>query len=319
MNSAIETIAPQFESQAGNSPVDVPLDERFAFGKNWLRFSRLLTEERINESQNQLSKWLGIDSLAGKTFLDIGCGSGLSSLAAHRLGATIRAFDFDPDSVLCTQEVRKRWGQNSENWTVERGSAIDPTFMGSLGQYDVVYSWGVLHHTGSMYVGLDLAAQRVAPGGLLFVSIYNDQGITSRHWRRLKRLYVASPSFLKTLIVLGYITYYTMAKGWNILFGSFVRLVTLRNPFTPFLDWANEWWNPRYERGMDWWHDVVDWVGGYPFEVAKPEEIFEFFKARGFSLERLHTCGGSLGCNQFVFRKVTTDGDAASLDGSTAM
>jgi 2-polyprenyl-6-hydroxyphenyl methylase/3-demethylubiquinone-9 3-methyltransferase len=50
-------------------------------------------------------------------------------------------------------------------------------------------------------------------------------------------------------------------------------------------------------------HDWFDWLGGYPFEVARPEEIFAFYQARGFSLERLKTCGGGLGCNEFVLRK----------------
>jgi 2-polyprenyl-6-hydroxyphenyl methylase/3-demethylubiquinone-9 3-methyltransferase len=56
-------------------------------------------------------------------------------------------------------------------------------------------------------------------------------------------------------------------------------------------------------RGMSPWRDVVDWVGGLPFEVAKPEEIFEMFQQRGFSLDRLRTCAGGLGCNEFVFSR----------------
>ena len=54
---------------------------------------------------------------------------------------------------------------------------------------------------------------------------------------------------------------------------------------------------------MSFWQDLIDWVGGYPFEVSTPEQIFDFYRARGFTLPRLHTCGGSLGCNEFVFRK----------------
>jgi hypothetical protein len=52
---------------------------------------------------------------------------------------------------------------------------------------------------------------------------------------------------------------------------------------------------------MSPWRDLIDWVGGYPFEVAKPEAILDFYLRRGFTLKRLVTCGGSLGCNEYVF------------------
>jgi 2-polyprenyl-6-hydroxyphenyl methylase/3-demethylubiquinone-9 3-methyltransferase len=54
---------------------------------------------------------------------------------------------------------------------------------------------------------------------------------------------------------------------------------------------------------MSMWPDVVDWVGGYPFEVAKPEQIFDFYRDRAFEPTRLTTCRGTSGCNQFVFRR----------------
>lgn len=64
-------------------------------------------------------------------------------------------------------------------------------------------------------------------------------------------------------------------------------------------------WNTygKNNRGMSAWRDIVDWAGGYPFEVAKPEEVFDFFQAKGFSLKKLKTCAGGLGCNEFVFVK----------------
>jgi 2-polyprenyl-6-hydroxyphenyl methylase/3-demethylubiquinone-9 3-methyltransferase len=54
---------------------------------------------------------------------------------------------------------------------------------------------------------------------------------------------------------------------------------------------------------MSWWTDIVDWVGGYPFEVAKPEQVFRFFRDRGFSLREIRTAGGSLACNEFIFTR----------------
>jgi 2-polyprenyl-6-hydroxyphenyl methylase/3-demethylubiquinone-9 3-methyltransferase len=54
---------------------------------------------------------------------------------------------------------------------------------------------------------------------------------------------------------------------------------------------------------MSIYRDVVDWIGGFPFETAKPETIFRFYRDRGFVLEELTTCGSRHGCNEFVFRK----------------
>jgi 2-polyprenyl-6-hydroxyphenyl methylase/3-demethylubiquinone-9 3-methyltransferase len=56
-------------------------------------------------------------------------------------------------------------------------------------------------------------------------------------------------------------------------------------------------------RGMSKWHDLIDWVGGYPFEVAKPEQIFEYFRNRGFQMDKLVTCAGALGCNEYIFTR----------------
>jgi len=61
---------------------------------------------------------------------------------------------------------------------------------------------------------------------------------------------------------------------------------------------ANRWY--KRSRGMSKLWDIVDLLGGYPFEVARPEAVFDFFRSRGFQLEKLLTDGG-YGCNQSVF------------------
>lgn len=308
MNSAIETTAPQ-TLRTEQVAVDVPLDRRFPFGKNWLNFSKNLSEQRIQDSVDQISAWLEVPSLEGKTFLDIGCGSGLSSLAAHRLGAQVHSFDFDPNSVLCTQGLKANWPGGTASWTIERGSALDEEYLKSLGLFDVVYSWGVLHHTGQMYRGLDLAGKQVKPGGQLFVSIYNDQGSASVVWKMLKKFYVSTPSPLRPLIVFAYVLFYVVIFQWMLYrvalttLATCYRILTLNKPWEPIKFYLQDLFSTRIERGMSWWHDVIDWIGGYPFEVATPEEIFDFYRQRGFDLQRLKTVRGGHGCNQFVFRK----------------
>jgi len=265
-------------------------ETRFPFGENWRRFLSVLDEGRIVESQKALAAMLGVETLAGRRFLDIGSGSGLSSLAARRLGATVVSFDYDPQSVACTQELRRRYypGDGEAEWRVIQGSALDRAFVDGLGTFDIVYSWGVLHHTGDMATGLDNAARAVAPGGLLMVAIYNDQGWPSRVWTVVKRWYNELPPSLRFLVLLP-----AFARLWGpALIRDLLRGRGLKR-----------WRDYRGNRGMSAWHDVVDWVGGYPFEVAKPEEIFDFYRSRGFALLRLKTCGGGLGCNEYVFAR----------------
>lgn len=274
---------------APQTVADVPLEDRFRFGQNWSRFLQVLDDERIAEAELSLRQYLGVDSLEGRTFIDVGCGSGLFSLAARRLGATVHSFDFDPDSVACATELRRRYFPGDDRWKVERASVLDADYLQSLGQFDIVYSWGVLHHTGQMWQALENVTPLVTPGGKLFIAIYNDQAGASRRWTAVKRMYVKSPGILRKLLLA-----ITLVQIW-----AFTVIVEFFRG-TPFKTWRTY----KSARGMSPWHDHVDWIGGYPFEVAKPEEIFNFFKQRGFHLDTLKTCGGGKGCNEFVFSRL---------------
>jgi 2-polyprenyl-3-methyl-5-hydroxy-6-metoxy-1,4-benzoquinol methylase len=269
----------------------VATGERFEFGRNWARFLSVLDDERIAEAEQSLRRMLGVDTLQGRTFLDIGSGSGLFSLAAMRLGARrVHSFDFDPNSVGCTQELRRRYFPDDARWVVERGNALDPTYLESLGPWDIVYSWGVLHHTGQMWPALANAAGRVAPGGTLFIAIYNDQGWVSRLWHRVKVLYNRN-AVTRAVVIAVYFPYFALS-------GLAVDVLKRQNPFTRYREY-------KKARGMSKVHDWYDWLGGLPFEVARPEQIFDFYRERGFDLQRLRTCGGGLGCNEFVFGRKT--------------
>jgi 2-polyprenyl-3-methyl-5-hydroxy-6-metoxy-1,4-benzoquinol methylase len=246
-----------------------PTPARFGFGKNWLSFVNIVDETRIMAARDSLLKALHLPTLSGLTFLDIGCGSGLFSLAACQLGAHVRSFDYDQDSVLATIELRRRFAADSD-WLIEQGSILNAEFASSLGRFDVVYAWGVLHHTGDLWSAIDATTRTVAPSGLLYVSIYNDQGLPTRAM---------------------------LVAGSTVYLGRYRPLRALRRAVRGRGDAVA----PR-RRGMSRRHDLVDWVGGYPFEVAKPDEVFAFVARSGFELRHLKTVGGGLGCNEFVFR-----------------
>jgi 2-polyprenyl-6-hydroxyphenyl methylase/3-demethylubiquinone-9 3-methyltransferase len=133
---------------------EVARGRRFEFGANWLRFLELLDDRRVELAEDSLRSMLGVADLRGRSFLDAGSGSGLFSLAAHRLGARVHSFDYDPQSVACTREVKRRYAEGDPAWSIEEGSVLDPAYLARLGTFDVVYSWGVLHHTGARWDAL---------------------------------------------------------------------------------------------------------------------------------------------------------------------
>jgi len=267
--------------------IEIARGERFEFGANWAAFLDTLDERRLSEAERSVRELLEQPSLAGQTFLDIGSGSGLFSLAARRLGASVHSIDYDPQSVGCTNTLRARYFANDPRWTVEEGSVLDREFLETLGEFDVVYSWGVLHHTGDMWTALDLAAGRVAPGGAFVFALYNDQGWKSGAWLRVKKLY-CSGLVGRAVVSAAFLPYFAA----RALCAS---LILHRNPVTYFTEY-------KAARGMSVYYDWKDWLGGYPFEVAGPGHVLSALRTKGFDLVLLRTVRG-LGCNEFVFRR----------------
>lgn len=265
---------------------------RYGFGANWQSFlDHALNEARIANAVGSLRSLLGRRDLLGRTFLDVGCGSGLFSLAAVLMQSPrVVSFDFDPDSVAAARALRDRHGIPAALWEIARGSVLDQEFMASLDGADVVYAWGSLHHTGQMWRAIDAAIAKVRPDGLFAISIYNHvrrQGDRSEMWWHIKKFYNQSPPAVRRLMETAYVGHHVIT-----------RLVTLRNPFPTMNDASG-----TGRRGMDFMHDVRDWLGGFPYEFASAGAVFQYVRDKhGCVLEHLATPEGNA-CNEFVFRR----------------
>lgn len=258
--------------------------ERFAFGRNWMRYVASVGGQELAAAEDSLRRFLDGVEPRRALFLDIGCGSGLMSAAAHRLGfAKVVSFDYDADSVEATRALH-RSAATPANWTVLQGSVLDDGFMSRLGRFDVVYSWGVLHHTGHMWAALDRALAAVAPGGRAFVALYNDQGWISDYWKGVKRCYISSPAPVRALIAAFFYAYF----GIGLFVADALRL---RNPLLR---------HAGHRRGMKFRYDVIDWVGGFPFEVARPDEVERHARSRGFDCRCVFFAGRRHGCNEYL-------------------
>jgi 2-polyprenyl-3-methyl-5-hydroxy-6-metoxy-1,4-benzoquinol methylase len=259
-------------------------DPVFAFGENWARFLTTLSDERIDIATQSVRNLVGRD-LRDRSFVDIGSGSGLFSLAARRLGARVHSFDYDPRSVACTEELRRRFFPGDEDWKAEHGSVLDESYLATLGQFDVVFSWGVLHHTGRMWAAIENAGRLVRPGGLFVIGIYNFRGGRrgTATWTKLKRWYCKAPRWQRAAWVTAYL-------AWDFISYAAVG----RNPIKMIRDRRNR-------RGMSWRYDAIDWLGGYPYEAATPGEILEFVRRRLDFVLIKQNIDCQLAVSEFVF------------------
>lgn len=261
------------------------MTKAFEFGKNWKRYLPVANQKRLNIAIQSIKDFTGFDNLDGKLFIDAGCGSGFFSLAAYKLGAKVISFDIDQNSLNCCDFFREQEG-NPNNWKIEQGSILDTEFLKSLPKADIVYSYGVLHHTGNLKQALANIKIPVKDNGYLLIAIYNTiygkNG--SKVWEKRKRRYNLMPSFIQWFLVLKYLIRFTFLP----------EIIQGKNPL-------KSWQEYEQKRGESKWIDAIDWVGGYPYEYLRPDEVFNFYKNE-YNLINMLT-KNTLALNVFLWQK----------------
>ena len=253
---------------------------RFKFGKNWKSYSRNINNETINVAQDSIKEFLKLDNLKGLKVLDAGCGSGIFSLASYNLGAKIiHSIDLDPICIETTKRLKEKFvNKIKDNWSINIKSILELN-QKECYDYDIVYSWGVIHHTGNLDLAFDNLYKSVRIGGLLALSIYNDQGWLSKFWLIVKRIYNTNKLSM-LLILLLFMPYF--------IFKSTITFLLL---------------GKKQRRGMNIINNIIDWLGGYPFEVRSPYALIKYANKYNLKLIKINTVGNKHGCNEYLFRK----------------
>jgi 2-polyprenyl-6-hydroxyphenyl methylase/3-demethylubiquinone-9 3-methyltransferase len=271
-----------------SSVIDQAETVSFSFGRNWKKYVSDLDESNVREAINSFRDFTGFADLKGESFLDLGCGSGLNSIVALRLGARrVVSIDLDENSVQCATRLRDRLAPDAQSWTIAQGSVLDTDFLRKLGQFSYVYCWGVVHHTGAMWQAVQNITGCVEPGGKLHLAIYNEHR-NSRRWLQIKRLCNRHPRTIFPVLKLALAAY---VCGHLLYEGQ--------SPLKYLREYGKK-------RGMKFWRDIEDWLGGLPYEYCKPDRVVEALSDAGFAVERLNTTT-FIGCNEFLFRANAVD------------
>ncbi len=265
----------------------------FEFGKNWKTFiEKHFSEERAYVAYTSLLNSLAKENLNGLDFLDIGSGSGLHSLAAFRAGAKrVVSFDYDENSVATTKALWHMEGE-PQNWIIMQGSVLDRNFMAGLGKFDLVYSWGVLHHTGNMWQGIENSLLPMHENSILFIALYSDTIYrdssyvgwpTPEKWLEIKQKYNSGNKFTKKRLEYSYI-YYNYFKSAGFKPGALIRA---------YQNFARDVKKYSKDRGMEYWVNLRDWLGGWPMEFVVEQDFIDFMKKNSVFPLRINSGAGN--------------------------
>lgn len=262
---------------------------QFDFGENWVQFTeRALTREKVKQAKNDFIRLTSGINLDNIYFLDVGFGQGLSLLIAKQLGCKVLGCEINPKCIISLNKTMMHFPSiKTKEIPIVLGSILEKRILTKLKKrseqgYGIVHSWGVLHHTGNMKLAIENVSSLVQKNGYLILAIYNKHW-SSPMWKIIKKIYGGSPFVIKKTIIYLLYPFILVAK----------IIVLRKNPF-------------EKNRGMDFYYDTIDWIGGYPYEYASVEEISNLVNTFGFKLIRIIHTQVPTGCNQYVFQKGNT-------------
>ena len=263
---------------------------RFKFGQNWREYNSSIGADRIEAAQIGILKLLNPIEISDKKIVDIGSGSGLHALSFLKLGAKeVTCIDIDTDSIAATKETLNKFANKFENWTAFEADILNPDALNPK-SFEIVYSWGVLHHTGNMKLAVKNASQLCKVDGLFVFALYRKTFLCN-FWKIEKWFYIRSPLVVKKLLEYVYI--------FLFLFGKILK----RDDVVRFIR------SYETQRGMKFNTDVKDWLGGYPYESILPINVEELLIELGFEKVRDFVQPKSIGlfgsgCDEYVFRRI---------------
>jgi SAM-dependent methyltransferase len=272
--------------------------ERFDFGENWKNYNKkYLTEDKIRQANEAFIKFTEIQTLTELTVVDIGCGSGIHSLNFSRMNPKfLLSFDYDYKSVEATNYLKEV--HKNKNWDVKQGSILDEKFLLRMPQFDLVYAWGVLHHTGNVWLAIKNSCDLVSEGGILYLALYSSDvkmlNRESTYWLKVKKKYNQSGFIGKRLIELSFISREKYLSALNFLRVLIKSLVSRQKNKTKFFSRQK-----RY-RGMSYLIDVRDWLGGWPMEYVSDDAVIELVSSKNFVLKKIKK---GEACTEFLFKK----------------
>ena len=266
-------------------------NSNFKFGKNWKEYLEKTNDQNILYASRDLETILGTNNIKNKSFLDIGCGSGIHSLSALTLGAKyVESFDLDPINIKNTQNFIEKWWEE-KNYDIYQNNILDNNVQNK--KFDIIYSWGVLHHTGNLELAIKNSLKYCKSGSILFLALY-EKTYYCEIWKKIKKFYNSSNKFTKFSILYSY-----------IIFKIIVLILLFKNPYKHIRDYQNN----EQNRGMLFFNDQVDWVGGYPYESITKKEletiVGEDFSLRFYNKSKTGILRSLLGngCSIYTFEK----------------
>jgi len=103
-------------------------------------------------------------NLAGKKALDVGCGQGRWAYGLKKIGCDVLGIDTSPSAI----ELARKWGLNAKVMNL-----FEISNAGLAGQFDLVWCWGVIHHTADPERAFRSVVDAARRGGLIHCYVYS--------------------------------------------------------------------------------------------------------------------------------------------------